>query len=147
MERHHDALSDAIAAGRILASALEYSGLTLAEWMKKVESRIAEPSHVAQALVVNEEGPLSDETVVFTGALTMPRTEAMKLAASAGCTPANGVTKKTTLLVVGDQDLRLVGPSGKSAKQAKAEDLRAKGLPIRIMAESDFMAMVNMAEA
>ena len=50
------------------------------------------------------------------------------------------VTKKTTMVVVGDQDLRKLHGAMKSAKHRKAEDLIAAGQPIRIVAECDFMA-------
>jgi DNA polymerase-3 subunit epsilon len=51
-----------------------------------------------------------------------------------------GVTKHTTLLVVGDQDLSKLAGHTKSSKHRKAEELIAIGRPIRILAESDFMA-------
>jgi len=55
----------------------------------------------------------------------------------------DGVTKKTTILVVGDQDLRLTRGQAKSSKHRKAEALIASGGAIRIVGESDFMLMVN----
>jgi DNA polymerase-3 subunit epsilon len=48
--------------------------------------------------------------MAFTGALSMVRHDAAVAAANAGCQVEAGVTKHTTLLVVGDQDIsRLVG--------------------------------------
>ena len=52
------------------------------------------------------------------------------------------VTKHTTMLVVGDQDLRRLAGHEKSSKHMKAEELIAKGQPIRILGESDFMRIV-----
>lgn len=75
---------------------------------------------------------------VFTGALSIPRQEAATAAATAGCEVATSVTKHTTLLIVGDQDIRKLAGAGKSSKHRKAEELMAKGQSIRIIGESDF---------
>lgn len=85
------------------------------------------------------------EVLVFTGALEIPRREAADLAASIGCSVASGVTKNTTLLVVGDQDVTKLIGKAKSSKHLKAEHLIAKGQEIRIIKESDFKELVNQA--
>ena len=90
----------------------------------------------------NPEGPLYGEVAAFTGALIIPRHEAANLAARAGCETVDGVTKHTTLLVVGDQDIRLTNGQEKSNKHRKAEELISKGKPIRILTETHFLAMV-----
>lgn len=73
----------------------------------------------------------------------MPRREAADVAARAGCEVDGGVTKTTTLLIVGDQDVsRLAAGQSKSSKHLKAEMLIAKGQPIRILRESDFLQLV-----
>jgi DNA polymerase-3 subunit epsilon len=54
--------------------------------------------------------PLPAEVLAFTGALEITRAEAADLAAKAGCTVGQGVTKHTTILIVGNQDAsRLAG--------------------------------------
>jgi DNA polymerase III subunit epsilon len=53
------------------------------------------------------------------------------------------VTKHTTLLVVGDQDVRKLAGHEKSAKHRKAEELIANGQRIRIISESDFQRIVE----
>jgi len=53
-----------------------------------------------------------------------------------------GVTKHTTLLVVGDEDLRRLNGHEKSSKHRKVEQLIANGQPIRILCESDFRRIV-----
>lgn len=80
---------------------------------------------------------------MFTGALSITRAQASDMAASLGCSVLPGVSKKITLLVVGDQDLRITGGDGKSSKHRKAEEMLAKGHPIRILSESDFQRMVR----
>ena len=71
--------------------------------------------------------------MVFTGSLGILRREAADLAASIGCSIATGVTKKTSLLVVDDQDISKLAGKKKSSKQLKAEQLISKGQPIRII--------------
>jgi DNA polymerase-3 subunit epsilon len=138
---HHDASEDARAAGLILVRAMTEMGMDLAGWLERVQRPIHGNSYrVAQE--GNAEGLFHGEIVVFTGALTMPRHEAAKLAATAGCEIADGVTKHTTLLVVGDQDIRLLNGQEKSNKHRKAEDLITKGKLIRIITETDFLSMV-----
>ena len=51
----------------------------------------------------NVEGALCGETIVFTGALGIPRQKAADLAANAGCNVVPNVTKKVSILVVGTQ--------------------------------------------
>jgi hypothetical protein len=66
------------------------------------------------------------------------------LAAAAGCSVAGGVTTHTTLLVVGDQDIRKLAGHEKSSKHRKAEELIRKGQSIRILGESDFQKIVKI---
>lgn len=148
LEQHHDALVDAIAAGRVFAEAMATTGLDLGGW----DHRLRQPIHPgsgagrpANSFTANPEGLLYGEGVVFTGALSITREQAREMAASLGCTILNGVSKKTTLLVIGDQDIRLVGAKGKSSKHCKAEEMIEKGHPIRILSESDFQRLVGEA--
>ena len=93
----------------------------------------------------NPEGALFGEVIVFTGALEIPRREAADLAATVGCQVASGVTVKTTMLVVGDQDVKKLVGHEKSSKHRKAEELIAKGVAIRILKESDFKELVRFS--
>ncbi|MEZ5763683.1 MAG: hypothetical protein R3D69_05045 [Xanthobacteraceae bacterium] len=65
------------------------------------------------------------------------------MAAAVGCTIADNVTQRTTIVVVGDQDLRQTRGKEKSGKHLRAEQLIEKGFAIRIVQESDFMLMVS----
>jgi DNA polymerase-3 subunit epsilon len=87
------------------------------------------------------DGPLLGETITFTGALEIPRRVAADQAADAGADVAPGVTRRTTMLVVGDQDISKLNGGAKSSKHLKAEELIAQGHAIRIMGETDFMAL------
>jgi len=146
--KHHDALEDAKAAGQVLIAAIEKTGLDVDSWLKRVRQPI-DPANSSTGSAINRdgnpEGELYGEVLVFTGALEIARREAADLAASIGCTVASGVTKKTTLLVVGDQDITKLAGKAKSSKHLKTEQLIAKGQEIRIIKESDFKELVNQA--
>ena len=146
--KHHDALEDAKASGQVLIAAIEKTGLDVDSWLKRVHQPI-DPTNISTGSAINRdgnpEGELYGEVLVFTGALEIPRKEAADLAASIGCTVVSGVTKKTTLLVVGDQDITKLAGKEKSSKYLKAEQLIAKGQEIRIIKESDFKELVNQA--
>ena len=66
------------------------------------------------------------------------------MAAALGCEVGGGVTKHTTLLVVGDQDERKLAGYAKSAKHRKAETLIAGGQRILIVGEQDFRALADL---
>ncbi|MFO7667621.1 MAG: BRCT domain-containing protein, partial [Desulfobacterales bacterium] len=80
------------------------------------------------------------------GTLQISRRVATDMAANIGCTVVGGVNKKTTILVVGDQDVKKLMGHDKSSKHRKAEKLIAEGCPIRILRESDFKELVLLAE-
>jgi DNA polymerase III subunit epsilon len=135
--RAHNALEDARAAGLIVLRAIEATGISVLDWLVRVRLPIR-PVPAGAEYDPNPEGPLYGEVVCFTGALTIPRRDAAALAADAGCTVGDGVTRHTTLLVVGDQDVRKLAGHELSSKHRKAELLIAKGQPIRILTENDF---------
>jgi DNA polymerase-3 subunit epsilon len=142
--KHHDALEDAKAAGYVLLAAMRESQQDLEAWSKRINQPLF-PELSSQGAAIhregNPEGDLYGEVLVFTGALELPRTEAANLAASLGCEVASGVTKKTTILVVGDQDITKLAGYEKSSKHRKVEELVAAGIPIRIITESDFKVL------
>lgn len=141
---HHEALEDAKAAAQIVVTAMQATGLSIDDWLRRVQQPI-DPSQTSYITREgNPEGPLFGEVMVFTGALQMPRHEAADLAASVGCEVAYRVSKTTTTLVVGDQDVRKLAGHVMSAKQRKAELLIAKGQEIRILRESDFVELVAL---
>ncbi|MGJ8589414.1 MAG: hypothetical protein ACSHXW_14785 [Yoonia sp.] len=73
----------------------------------------------------------------------MSRVEAATFAAGAGTTVKTGVSKKVTLLVVGDQDMTLLAGHDKSSKHRRAEELLEQGHEIKIVGESEFMKLIN----
>lgn len=142
--QHHDALEDAKAAAHTILAAMNHTGLDLNGWLSRVDKPIdlegATPSREG-----NPEGVLYGEVLVFTGALGMPRREAADLATEIGCAVACNVTKKTSMLVVGDHDVTKLAGHSKSTKQRKAEQLIHAGHSIRILRETDFRELVRLS--
>jgi DNA polymerase-3 subunit epsilon len=151
--KHHDAAEDARAAGLLMLRAITDGGVPLQQqWVDDLgylstistSPRQMKPASSGKyARQGDGSGPLVGETIVFTGALQLSRSEAAAEAACAGCDVADNVTKKTSILVVGDQDLRYTRGQEKSSKQRKAEAMIASGAAIRIVGESDFVLMVR----
>lgn len=73
--------------------------------------------------------------------------EAASIAARAGSAVRDSVSRDTTLLVVGDQDIRKLDGHSKSSKHRKAEALVEGGGAIRIIGEGDFLRLVAAAES
>jgi DNA polymerase-3 subunit epsilon len=67
------------------------------------------------------------------------------MAAKAGGDVQPSVTKRTTMLVVGQRDL-MPGWAAKSAKHLRAEALIEQGQDIRIVGEADFQALAAITE-
>ena len=146
--RHHDALEDAKAAAYILLAASKEIGLDIDGWIKRVRQPIDPEASGTGSYIKREgnpEGAFYGEVLVFTGALAIPRREAADMAATIGCQVESGVTKKTTLLIVGDQDIKKLAGHEKSSKHRKAEGLIEKGSPIRILKESDFKELARLS--
>jgi DNA polymerase III subunit epsilon len=141
--QHHDAREDARTAGEILLQAVAYSGISLVDWLSRSQTPIGALDGSADLRRKgNPDGRLFGEAVVFTGALSIGRREAANLASRGGCEVLESVTKRTTLLVVGDQDIKKLAGHEKSSKQQKAEQLIAEGQVIRIIGETDFKKML-----
>jgi DNA polymerase-3 subunit epsilon len=151
--KHHDAAEDARAAGLIMLRAIKETSVSLQSWIddigyESVDGAAPRPfkrkaDWKRHSQDGNPDGPLFGETIVFTGALSIERVQAAQMAAMAGCKVVDSVSKKITILVVGDQDLRLTNGHEKSTKHRKVDAMIDDGAPIRIVRESDFMMMVG----
>jgi len=145
--RHHDALEDAKAAGHVLLAAINESNMNLEGWKQRIKQPIGSTNLTKGAAIQREgnpEGALFGEVAVITGSFERSQMELSKLAADIGCNVTSGVTKKTTVLIVGDRDVGRYGGKEKSGKLQKAEQLVANGQRIRILMESDFMELVKL---
>jgi DNA polymerase-3 subunit epsilon len=137
----HVAVEDARVAGCVITRAMTHTGLSLTDWLARVKQPILPTRHNHDA-PEGAEGPLANEVIVFTGALSMSRGEAAILAAQAGSNVRESVSRETTILVVGDQDIRKLLGHEKSSKHRRAESLIQGGQPIRIIGEADFLKLV-----
>ncbi len=92
----------------------------------------------------DENHPLYGRVCVFTGILEkMTRAEAMQFIANIGGVPADGVTKKTNLLILGNNDYCKTIKNGKSSKQKKAEKLILDGADLQVIPEQVFYDMLT----
>ncbi|MGQ4807048.1 hypothetical protein NKDENANG_00386 [Candidatus Entotheonellaceae bacterium PAL068K] len=145
--QHHDALEDAKVAAEIVLRACSDTSLNIEDWLQRVQQPIRSSSSQAASSVRREgsiEGQLYGETVLFTGALKIPRRQAADEAAKAGCNVGIGATKAVTLLVVGIQDKNRLNGYEKSSKHRKVEELVKQGQNIRIISESDFFELIKI---
>lgn len=85
------------------------------------------------------EHPLYGQVMVFTGALALTRTEAWDWAASVGAQPEENVTKRTTILIVGNGFQGESMAEFQTGKAKKALALLEKGQQIEVMTEEQFM--------
>lgn len=132
--KHHDALSDARAAGWVIVKAIDHTGLSLADWL--APPRIAGPAPRAA-----DDGPLKGERVAILGE---PRDGKLAhLAAGLGARVMTGVGSSTTMLVVAGRE-----PFGRAVRSSaaflKAEELRRDGAPLRIVASDALRTMAAL---
>lgn len=165
---HHNADSDAIACGKIVLETMKYYNsndiLSILEQIKysygyyenntfyKGFSHKINTSHNSKSdyekikeININTDAisDLSNKVIVFTGALSISREEAMKLAANCGAIPNASVTTKTNYLVVGNDDYNKFKLGNKSNKMIKAEQLISKGQDLEMITENDFLELIN----
>lgn len=93
---------------------------------------------------LNDEGNyFYGKSVCFTGTTKYAnRKEMLQMVKNIGGIPMDSVTKETDVLVVGQQDYRVVGADGMSSKQKKALNMLEKGLTIEILSESEFLERI-----
>lgn len=137
---HHDAEEDARAAAEVVLLAETVSGEDFAELAKPRKQKY----QTSVAISGNQNGALYGHVACFTGQLAMSRVEAATFAAGAGITVKTGVSKKVTLLVVGDQDVSTLAGHNKSSKHRRAEELLREGHEIKILGETEFLKLITI---
>lgn len=162
--QHHRAGGDSEGCAKVFLEAFRRSGVaTLDEFQKKYEFKCGEfgdglfrpqlsyrssskklpKDYVGDPSKVDEGSYFYGKTVCFTGKCEYgSRAELLQKIADIGGTPVNSVTKATDILVVGQQDYRVVGEEGLSSKQQKAMALKDAGADIEIMSEAEFLRMI-----
>ena len=120
---HHNAKEDARAAAEVVLLAEAAIGKNFSEIAKSKKQSY----QTSVAIDGNQSGALYGHVACFTGQLSMSRVEAATMAAGAGITVKTSVSKKVTLLIVGDQDLSTLTGDDKSSKHRRAEMLQSEG--------------------
>ena len=126
--KHHDALSDARAAGLVVVRAIEHTGIDLAGWLAPFAARGGTAPKAAQ------DGPLKGERIAILGA---PRDGPLaRQLAGAGARVLSSVGLTTTMLVVSNEQ-----PYGRFYHAApayrRAEELRRAGSSLAILTEAE----------
>ena len=126
--KHHDALSDARAAGLVVVRAIEHTGIDLAGWLTPFTPRGGTAPKAAK------DGPLKGERIAILGA---PRYGPLaRQLAGAGARVVASVGLTTTMLVVSDTQ-----PYGRFYHAApayrRAEELRRAGSSLAILSEPE----------
>ncbi len=126
--KHHDALSDARAAGMVIVRAIEHTGIELAGWLSPNTARRGQAPKPAAS------GPLKGDRIAILGAARDGMLA--RYLAAAGARIMSSVGTTTTKLVISDDQ-----PFGRfvtaHADCRQAEALRLGGAPIEIVAERD----------
>lgn len=144
LDNHHNALTDAVVAGKILVKAMLDSQADLSAIIKRAN----------QTLTLNYEnsrlkskgdptGEYYGETLVFTGVLSIVRSEATALANAKGFDVSPSVNSKTSYLVKGLADPKKLNGKAMSSKEAKAIQLIKKGQNIVFLSEQDFFNFIK----
>ena len=114
---------------------------------KRLSKRLDLSKIVAESAVISEDSPIYGKVCVFTGTLEkMTRKEAAQIVVNMGGINANTVTKKTNLLILGNNDYCKSIKDGKSNKQKKAEELILKGQDLIIIPENEFYEIVEFKD-
>lgn len=99
-------------------------------------------SNIQKEMDINN--PLYQKHCVFTGTLEkMNRKQAEMIVSSIGGIIDSGVTRKTSYLILGNNDYNFAVKNGKSSKHKKAEELQNQGYEIEIIPEDLFYEMID----
>ncbi len=134
--KHHDALSDARAAGMVIVKAIDHTGIELNDWFGELDGRPNAPSASVKRTGSNG-GSLAGECITITGDLSVSRSEMADQIAAAGGAVSPSPNRRTTMLVLGAQDASTFAGKLKSAKYLKADELIAAGQAITIVTETE----------
>lgn len=133
--QHHDALSDARAAGMVIVKAIDHTGIALEDWFNAPVPTSRETESLMRA--PQGAGPLAGACITFTGELSVPRGLFANQIAEAGGAVSPSPNRRTTILILGVQDPSSFAGKTKSSKHLKAEELMAAGQAIEILTEQE----------
>lgn len=131
-----------IAPGELSPNQFKQS-LCIKDYTKRRTQHTFDPSSVT--VEADPTHPLYGMNVVFTGKLeSLKRDDARALVVKIGGIAPERLTTETDYLVVGVQDLRIVGEKGLSGKMKSAAKYKEKGFPIEVIDEQDFLDMMGL---
>lgn len=136
--KHHDALSDARAAGMVVVKAIDHTGIALADWLKPAPPRGQKPPQPAA------QGPLKGQRIAILGAARDGEL-ARRLAAAGARVVASVGTTTTMLAISSDQ------PFGRyvhaEALYRRAAEVQQAGGAIEIVEEADLLRRIAASAA
>ncbi|HEX8412483.1 MAG TPA: 3'-5' exonuclease [Sphingomicrobium sp.] len=132
--KHHDALSDARAAGMVIVRAMQHTGIDLAGWLKPVNTRGGPAPKPAP------EGPLKGHRIAILGS---PKDGPLaRRLAEQGARIVASVGTTSTMLVISNAQ-----PFGRfvhaHAEYRRAEELKQTGSTLEIVPEDELLARVS----
>lgn len=158
-ECHHNSESDAVACANLMLYFIgkgipihaKYFVCDIPEEsplfnpVRRRTKKYARPSDIHQSVeCIDTSSPLYGKNIVFTGELSIERRTAMQIAVDSGAIVKSSVSRKTDYLVVGMQDIALVGDDGLSTKEEKAYQLNASGTAnIEFLDEEQFLSLAK----
>lgn len=145
LNNHHNALTDAMVAGQILTKAMVESQTNLCAIIKRANQTLTLNYNYKNRLKSkgNPTGEYYGETLVFTGVLSIVRSEATALANAKGFDVSPSVNGKTNYLVKGLAEPDKLNGKAMSSKEAKALELIQKGQNIVFLSEQDFFELIQ----
>ena len=123
--KHHDALSDARAAGMVVVKAIDHTGIDLAGWMTPAPRRKPPPAPPAA-----ESGPLKGERVAILGE-ARDGPVAQRIAAAGGRVVSVLGTTTTLIVIAGHDAARR--DAQRSSPYYRAKAMQDGGHPVRIV--------------
>lgn len=142
-EGEHRSLLDCYTTHNVL-QALAVSGVDFSPKPRERHRQTRAADITADGRMQQPDNPLFGKVCVFTGALEIPRREAMQAVADIGGICGDSITKKTSFLILGNNDYCTTIKDGKSAKQKKAESLILGGQDLKILSESVFYDLIHL---
>lgn len=144
LNNHHDALSDAKVAGQVLIYAMRETRFDLDGIIKRANKTLTlNYENSRTKLKGNPDGEYYGETLVFTGVLSIPRSEATALANAKGFDVSPSVNSKTNYLVKGLAEPEKLNGKDMSTKESKALTLIKKGQDIIFLSGEDFFNLIK----
>lgn len=114
------------------------------KWDKYAKHTSEKAKKAAIPAAADTGHPLFGKIIVFTGELSFSRDTAYEMAESVGGIIRNNASRKTSYLVVGKQDVSIVGPDGRSNKEKQVYELNESGKAhIAVLDEAQFLNLIN----